>query len=541
MVMATGMLSCSSPNFAGTGTETSTKGSVAGRIVDQNGVAASRTVIQLVPAAYDPVSGASLPAVPTDTTSADGSYSFANVDSGDYNILAVHPDTRARGLVSGISVERDSVAAPVDTLRKPGSINVVLPDSFDATNGYVYVQGTTIYALLRGMNGSVPLDSVPAGPGLSICYAVKGSPAKPQIFRDSVSVAPGGVTTVTNVAWKFLKKLSLNTTASGANVQGIVENFPVLVRLNTGNFNFSQAQSSGNDIRFTKENGGSLPYEIERWDASQSSAEIWVKIDTIFGNDSTHFITMYWGNPNATSASNSAAVFDTTDGFQGVWHLNETTGQTAKDATGNHFDGTKLGSALPAPAAGAIGTAQQFDGSSSFIQMTGTADSKLSFPENGNYSLSAWVYVDTLVDSTTHVIASKGHEQYFLKLYWDGPHWEFTEYHDKSGWQVSSYSPVQAKAWKYLVGVRDGNNQYLYLDGELVTNSYGLAVSSIARNTSDDFSIGKYLRSAGYPGEGFSWFDGKIDEVRVSSKSLGADWTKLCYMNQKEPDVLVKW
>jgi hypothetical protein len=92
------------------------------------------------------------------------------------------------------------------------------------------------------------------------------------------------------------------------------------------------------------------------------------------------------------------------------------------------------------------------------------------------------------------------------------------------------------------VGVRDGNNQYLYLDGELVSNSYGLAGNlSLARNTADDFSIGKYLRSADYTGEGFSWFDGLIDEVRISSRSRGADWIKLCYMNQKETDALLKW
>jgi hypothetical protein len=113
VIMAAGIFGCSSTNLAGTGTETSTKGSVAGRIVDQNGVSTSRAIIQLVPAAYDPVSGISLPVLPADTTSEDGLYAFANVDSGDYNIQAVQPDTRARGLVKGISVERDSVTAPV--------------------------------------------------------------------------------------------------------------------------------------------------------------------------------------------------------------------------------------------------------------------------------------------------------------------------------------------------------------------------------------------------------------------------------------------
>jgi len=531
--MATGMLSCSSPNFAGTGTETSTKGSVAGRIVDRNGVATSRAIIQLVPAAYDPVSGASLPALPTDTTSADGSYSFSNVDSGDYNIQAVHPDTRARGLVGGISVERDSVTAPVDTLRKPGSINVVLPDSFDATNGYVYVQGTTIYSLLRGMNGSVPLDSVPAGPGLSICYAVKGSPAKPQIFRDSVSVAPGGVTTVTNVAWKFLKKLSLNTTASGADVPGIVENFPVLVRLNTGNFNFSQAHNSGNDIRFTRENGGSLPYEIERWDAANGLAEIWVKIDTIFGYDSTHFITMYWGNPNATSASSSAAVFDTSIGFQGVWHMNEAAGAPVKDATANHYDGTPSTKA-PLSVAGMIGPSQRFDDTSTFLTMSGTATGKLDFQEYGTYTVSAWVETDSLKsgnDSLRQYVVSKGNPEYTLQMNITKG-WDFGEYVNATKWNYVA-STGAARVWSYVVGVRSGVSMYLYINGVFADSTVKFSAVGIARN-STDLVIGKH---AG--GVNTSYFDGIIDEVRISSVSCSADWIKLCFMNQKSGDALI--
>jgi hypothetical protein len=36
-------------------------------------------------------------------------------------------------------------------------------------------------------------------------------------------------------------------------------------------------------------------------------------------------------------------------------------------------------------------------------------------------------------------------------------------------------------------------------------------------------------------------FSGRIDEVRVNKISLSPDWIKLCFMNQKEQDALVKW
>jgi hypothetical protein len=41
----------------------------------------------------------------------------------------------------------------------------------------------------------------------------------------------------------------------------------------SGNFNFSQAQQGGKDIRFIKQDNAFLPYEIERWDESTGYAE----------------------------------------------------------------------------------------------------------------------------------------------------------------------------------------------------------------------------------------------------------------------------
>ena len=370
-----------------------------------------------------------------------------------------------------------------------------------------------------------------------------GSSAKPQLIADSVIVAPGGMTTLTNVLWKFQKKFYLNTTATGANVPGDVENFPVLVRLDAGNLNFGQAQGSGNDIRFAKADGTPLPYEIERWDSLNGQAEIWVKVDTVFGNDNTHVVTMFCGNPNATSESNSVAVFDSANGFQGVWHLC----QSAKDATINHYDGT-LSDTAPTPAPGMIGTAYQFDGFANSISMKGTANSTLNFPANGYYTLSAWVYADTLdyapasdsVYANDMTIISKDNCQYALKT--RTTNWSFDEFHDYSGWQAT-FAPATQRAWKYVVGVRQGTGQFLYVDGKCVVDSVSVfSPKNEPRASIEDVTIGKMpgkrwasLTTDGPP----CYFNGAIDEVRMMSKALNADYIKLCFMNQKQNDALV--
>jgi hypothetical protein len=532
------------------GSSVSGNGKVSGCLLHQSGVPASHAQVMMFLESYNPVLDTLVLNSLIDTTDAEGKYAFINVNTGTYDILAVGLEQRYRAITKGIHVNDDSVKVPADTLRKPGTIKVVVPNGFDANYGYFYIPGTTIYSWLSDNNGSVMLDSVPAGVNLSVYYAVKNSPAASVTFSDSIVMRPGEIVTISYPGWKFSKKLYLNTTASGANIAGAVTGFPALVRLTGTNFKFSEAKTDGADLRFTKSNGDALSYEIERWDASQGSAEIWVKVDTVFGRDSTHFIVMYWGASTPfgsalgadyaiTSLSNGAAVFDTASGFQGVWHLGEAEGAAAGDATGNHFDGTPSDT-TPTVVTGPIGYARQFNGTSSYIRMKNTAAGKLNFVENSFYTVSAWAYADTF-DDKFHVVVGKSDEQYFLKLkpyYPPNPmRWEFVEFHDQAGWQITDTIAL-VKTWSFLVGIRKGNSQYFYLNGELVDSVMEVTASAAARYTGDDVTIGKYLSETVKTGEGMCPFPGRIDEVRISNVVRSADWIKLCYMNQKTPDAL---
>src|SRR5690606_2609268 len=122
-----------------------------------------------------------------------------------------------------------------------------------------------------------------------------------------------------------------------------VRNFPVLIRLGAAEATiFTQAKAGGADIRFAKSDDTPLSYQIESWDAAGTKAAIWVKIDTVRGNNSTQSIKMHWGNTEADSESNGAAVFDTANGYKTVLHMNEPTGDV-NDATINAVVGTNTG------------------------------------------------------------------------------------------------------------------------------------------------------------------------------------------------------
>ena len=519
-------ISCSDQLVGGAGGET-TNG-IVGMIRNADDTPASNTIVKLFPDDYDPVSGNPLPLSFVDTADEEGNYCFDHIDSGSYTILSRNLETMSSALSRDVSVSNDSITTvPVAKLNHCGSILLDLSSSDEIQGEYVYIPGTDISSSIDSA-ASVFLTDVPAGT-LSVIMLANENTINQNILRNKITVHAGDTAVIELPLWKYNRKLVLNTSISGANVQGDVYGFPVLIRLNTRNFNFSQAENDGKDIRFVTTLGRLLAYEIERWDSENKRAEIWVKVDTIFGNNSSQAITMYWGNPDAIDKSNSNMVFDTAAGFQGVWHMSQAGNTTAFDATANHFDGTPCNMNENSSVDGMAGLAQRFDGDSSYFTLSGTADSKLNFPQNGTYALSAWVYTE-VIDSTGHYIISKGDRSYNLNL--SGfDLWEIYDIVDGSGLQ-SIYTEPALKEWKYLTGVRNGEEMRLYVDGVCMDSNLVIKIG-VVRNDAYDVQIGKRAESD------YGYWNGMLDEVCIMSIAPGPDWIKLCYMNQRKDDKLV--
>jgi hypothetical protein len=532
MLVIAVLFHCSGDRLAGGSGSDVGNGRIEGRLIANDGTPASDAIVTLVPVNYNPVTMPRSDVMAVIANEA-GEYVFSSVRNDRYNILANQPSSGLRGLIRNVVLLDKDITLQPDTLRIPGAIRIYLADTIDPSFRYIFIQGTTISAFVNKQS-SVQLDSVPSGTMYSVLSGVTNNPAALRSVADSVAVGSGDTTVVMYSSWKFSKKLILNTTASGANVAGTVTGFPLLVRLTAADFNFGQANQNGSDLRFTRSDGSPLPYEIEQWDAAAQTAEIWVKVDTVYGDNGIQSVTMYWGNSSVVSQSNSASVFDTANGFQGVWHLGQTNGATAIDATVNHYDGTPFNSASISPVTGMVGAAQNFNGQAGYFQMIGTASGKLNFPRGGTYAISAWVYADTL-DHYYHTIACKGDNQYNLEII-PSDEWEFAEYADGAGWDMTTIHAVE-KVWTYVTGVRDGLKEYLYVNGTLADSIISLGTAPVPRNSGFDFMIGRTIKSSGDTTAYF--FKGIIDEVRITSVAPGAAWIKLCYTNQNSGDRLV--
>jgi hypothetical protein len=531
-------VSCSNNAPVATGgTDTETGGNkILGTIVASNGQPAVGAMVSLIPEGYNAVTGTPATALKTAATDKCGNYCFTSSNQGVYNIQASDARTNTRLLLTGIVAATDSTRVPTGTLQAPASGKISLPQNLNSSNGYVFIPGTTIGVAVGNATGSMVIDSLPSGSLPSIYYAVKNSSTTPILLSDPVTLGAGTSSIISSNPWAWSRQLGLNTTPSGAGVSGTVVNFPVLIRLTASNFNFNEAQGNGNDLRFAKTNGGALPYEIERWDPTGAVAEVWVRVDTVYGNDATHAITMYWGNPTAPATSSSTAVFDTASGFQGVWHLAEVGSSIAYDATVNHYNGTMSN---VGDTTGMIGTAKSFNGTSSLIDMAGTASGKLNFPQYGVYAISAWVFADTILTSDQHIVG-KGNWQYSMRV-----KGSLSSPPDSFTFEEYTVTPVYRwdrrlthstlKSWKYIAAIRKGTEAYLYIDG-VCMDSVGLFFNDNyqdPRVTTTDFSIGSAPTTLPL------FFMGLINEVRVSSIACSPDWVKLCFENQKADDQLI--
>lgn len=132
------------------------------------------------------------------------------------------------------------------------------------------------------------------------------------LFTGCALAATDGVQGISteDTSWNYSQEI-LITENTGKTLQG----YPILVNLNSSNFNFSKAKSDGSDIRFSEENR-TLNYWIETWNPENKEALIWVRLPSLSANQ-TMKILMRYGNPGSEAVSSGEKTFDFFDDFEG--------------------------------------------------------------------------------------------------------------------------------------------------------------------------------------------------------------------------------
>jgi PKD repeat protein len=335
--------------------------------------------------------------------------------------------------------------------------------------------------------------------------------------------------------WTGHLQITINTTTLG--LSGSCIGFPLLIRLNSSNFPyFGQTLAGGADIRFSKANYAShLSYEIERWDAANGNAEIWVKVDTVLPNSATQSIMMHWGKSGETGESNPAGVFVPGNGFLGTYHL----GGNLNDATGNGNNGSDNNTVDTST--GIIGRARAFNGSSQYFTAGDLAD-------RPSGAISFWFRPKEIFNSasTTQGIYGKkadNSNNVTLSLCGDdflnGPDGvkgcivTKNEQSDVGLYNRTTSVTWAAGAWYHIVWSWNGSTDSLYVNGALQrTTSSSVAVAGAAL---DEIGRSNYDTDANVTDGQPKYFNGTLDEFRIDHFSRSAKWNKLGYETQR-PD-----
>ncbi len=295
--------------------------------------------------------------------------------------------------------------------------------------------------------------------------------------------------------------------------------------------------ASGYDIGFYNDTtcsgaGTKMNWEMESYTASTGAIVAHLGIPTLSHTSNT-LVSMYYGGAFTSFQSTVSAVWDSS--YKGVWHLSTVTGGASSvlDSTSNGNNGSPSGS--PTNAAFQVNGGGSFAAASSQYIDMGTGS---SLDQTAAITIEAWARW------TTTLAAGR----IYSKL--SGPNYSGAELilavnqmelqvgnGTGSGGTIGSGlstinsaigSLIIANTTYHVAATYDGTNARIYLNGALSAGPTSFGASAIG-------STGINANISNFPGSPGTYWNGLIDEVRVSSSARSTDWILTEYRNQNAP------
>ena len=308
-------------------------------------------------------------------------------------------------------------------------------------------------------------------------------------------------------------------------------NFPVLI---SGSYPYLASMANGGnvintsgfDILFTSDAGGTTPlaFERESYDSSTGAVRYWVNIPLLSHSADT-VLYLFYGNPSVTSdPSSPTTVWDSS--YKSVWHLSDhaANGIIVDSTHSNNGSSQVNTNSLTTP--GQIASALNFNGSSDYV-LSGSYGLSPT-----NVTLEAWVKPNA---AGGVVLSELG--QSAINSGWHDAQMEVETNNviKVCMWAngetcVVAGSGITYGNWYHVV--MQYNNATSTLTGYLNGVAGGSVTASKAFPNTLYYGLGATENTNGGNG---SFFSGALDEVRVSATVRSADWIAAEFNNQNNP------
>ena len=324
-----------------------------------------------------------------------------------------------------------------------------------------------------------------------------------------ISLLPTPARAWWNNEWKLRKKITIDTTATGAPISDPIGTSVILVRL--ADFQFDAGKDDGSDIRLiAADDKTPLTYHLEKFDPLMGEAFAWVKIPDLKPGAVTTF-WLYYGNQGDTTAPGAPDAKGTYDSDTTlVYHFAEAAGTAAADSTGNGNNaenpGRADGSAL-------IGPGLQLDGKT---VVTIPASSSLDWTAGQPVTWSTWIN-EAILQPNAAIFTRRDNGNEFAVGADNG-----VLFVEVNGARSQGGTAITPKSWHHVAAVSDGAKTTLYVDGAVYA-SVGAPIPALnSASVIGGDSTGGTLAG----------FSGEMDELEISKVARPPGYIKLAAIEQ---------
>ncbi|MDY6933575.1 MAG: DUF2341 domain-containing protein [Spirochaetota bacterium] len=338
-------------------------------------------------------------------------------------------------------------------------------------------------------------------------------------------------------SWSYRNRISITEEAHN----GDLTDFQINMFFDSSNLNFDHVSSNdGDDIRFTyydtiNHEEIEINYWIETWNNGLEETSIWVNVPLIPSGGET-MLYLYYGNQSAEAVSDFDCTFTKdfdTPGLVGLWHMDEGSGNTIGDSSGNNNTGTNHYAGWVGADGGRWGDSSigfsngdslDFDGGSDYVLVPDNSSLDLM-----DITIEAWCNPDDLFGFQYQYFVSKydisGQRSYALAVDQSSNSIRFLTSFDGYNYNNLQGGSLSTGTWYHVVGTFDGTTKRLYVNGVLVNTTF---VSGILHFSTADLTIGtRSDLNSNYD------FNGTIDEVAIYDRALSTEEIRAHYERRK--------